>query len=85
MRLPALQYRPTSQSSPVTVLLHGPGSNLFILRLSSVLQEAVVKAIFRNKVLHVLDPCWCLCRWGWLCGQQVPFMWLLCCAPRGLH
>lgn len=63
--------------SPVAVW-GSPGSqSLLILGGGRVLQEAAVQAVFRNKVLHVLDFRGGLCSWGRLWGQQVP-----ACAQR---
>lgn len=60
-----------SKPLPVTVLLD-PGCNFLLsLRGRWVIQEAVVKAVFRNKILHILDFSWGSCSWGWLCGQQM--------------
>lgn len=43
---------------PVTVLWDLSSDSLLILLGASVIQEAAVKAFFRNKILHVLDFHW---------------------------
>lgn len=52
-------YPPAFQAPPLPVtVLRDLGSNfLFILWGGYVLQEAAVKTVVRNKVLHVLDSC----------------------------
>lgn len=49
----------TNPPLPVTILLWAFGSNfLLVFRQGCVFQEASVKAIFRDKILNVLDSCW---------------------------
>lgn len=46
-------------SLPVTILLWAFGSNfLLVFRQGCVFQEASIKAIFRDKILNILDSCW---------------------------
>lgn len=45
---------------PVTILLWPFGSNFLVFRHGCVFQEASVKAIFRDKILNILDSHWSL-------------------------
>lgn len=68
--LETCHHRVPSQGLPVTVTvprdlsLNGP----LIFWGCYVIQEAVVKAIPRDKLLHVLDFCWGLCSWDLICA-----------------
>lgn len=57
-------------SSPVALLRDLGPDFLLILQGSCVVQEAVVKAVCRNKILHVLDFRWGLCSWGGICAHR---------------
>lgn len=48
----------TNLPLPVTILLWAFSFNFLNFRHGCVFQEASVKAIFRDKILNILDSCW---------------------------